>query len=440
MRYISFFLLTTLIATLINNNCTVVDFVLNCASIIIIIYGIKRFNIFNNFCIYFVLASIIIPMFIMPSWHLVSEYNVEHPQKMYDIIVPFGAKISFFISLLWLVFGRIQKKSSRNHTPVIIKPELVPLRQFKRVSCCIIILSLFSYSIGLGRMGAEAVVLPFHLGGIIFFIFSTFFPYYTAALVENRLKNNKVVEREIFIYYTIWSLLMMVVRLSKGVLITNMIPLFVVYVFYKGWNLKKYMKVAAPVIAIFLFLYPIIATMRTIDSGGSIVDVFKESKEQVDDSNDKENTLLVVLNRVFPNASYYAIDNDYISSDLFDFSKAPLVYLYGGAAGYQTHYIEGYSEDAHHSSGTSSLVDPLLHGGYGFCYIVMFLIMLYAFMIDNRLYKMQITTHVILFMILFEFATGSNVSKLYDATGIQWFLANVIMILYVNKMNYQIKA
>ena len=103
----------------------------------------------------------------------------------------------------------------------------------------IVALSLFCYSIGLGRMGSEAVVLPFHLSGIINLTRSALVPTMFAVVVENFVIRGKTFPRLYFLLYVLWCLIEVFAWLSKSVIVGYLLlTLLLLYYYYKP-SLKK---------------------------------------------------------------------------------------------------------------------------------------------------------------------------------------------------------
>lgn len=112
--------------------------------------------------------------------------------------------------------------------------------------------------------------------------------------------------------------------------------------------------------------------MRTTDRNASLSENFVSARNEAQaEEIPIFMKLATPLNRTFMTPAQYMKDYSYINNEaLFDFSKAPVLYAMGGSAVYQTFIIDGYPPTAIHSSGTSGLTDPLLHGGYGLSYII----------------------------------------------------------------------
>ena len=128
------------------------------------------------------------------------------------------------------------------------------------------------------------------------------------------------------------------------------------------------------------------------------------------------------------------------SSDrFFDFSKAPIVIAWQGAARYQTFVIDGYPPGVHHSSGTTGLQDPLLHGGYGLCYVVIFLLFLMAASIDSLAQKRLYSIYIRLVLILWGFCNSQNITTFYDSVGVQGLFLQFVAIFIAYYMNFQRK-
>ena len=286
-------------------------------------------------------------------------------------------------------------------------------------------------------MGADPVVLPFHLGGIINLFRKVATPILFAILAENYILRGKKMPQNFFVLYGVWSLFEVFVWMSKSTLIYYLLPAaYVFYAFYKP-SVKRIARYLLPVIVLFMFLYPIIEVARTIE-GESLSETLKEAKK-ISDSDDRENSLiLTIINRVFMSGQLYAQDYSYINHDsFFDFSLLPALFLVGGSGRFQTLEIDGFAPTDPQSSGSTGLIDPMLHGGEGLSFIFIALYIWFAFVIDRLYLKGQYSIYVNLLLLLFNFCSLASVSVLYSPDGLQNMFAQLvplyIVYLYVFK-------
>lgn len=438
------FILITCVITLLMNNYGLIDAALLITATFSTLAYFERYPFMGNLCKYMVLFTLWIPVVMMPAYHLVyhilGHVQFNMTQVDYDRLLSFGSKVYILTILSCFFFSKYSKKkrgSEKNYyTPKPI-PEILVYVFFVLLFC----LSVFCYITGLGRMGAEPVVLPFHLGGIINLFRKVAAPILFAILAENYILRGKKMPRNFFVLYGLWSLFEVFVWMSKSIFLSNLEPILLVYYLYYRPSFKTIVKYMMPIVLLVLFLYPIIGIMR-YDQGGnkSMVESFNQARsESVAESKESEvNPLILPLNRAFMAAYQYAQDYSYLDQEnLFDFSRFVPLLIMRGSAVYQTRVLDGYPEDANHSSGTSGLLDPLLHGGYGLCYILVVLMVLFASCVDKILPQKKYTIFTVLFFVVWEFTGFKNISMLYDFTGVQAIIVKIIVIYLAYKINFK---
>jgi len=269
-------------------------------------------------------------------------------------------------------------------------------------------------------------------------LFRRFFvPYLFAVIIENYILRGYKVPKSVVVYYLIWCVVEIFAWLSKSVFVEHLEPLLLLLYIYYRPPVKKFAVYIAPLLAFFLVMYPIVEAMRTMDTEVSLTERITTAKE-ISESNDENSGVLAPLNRTFMTGFHYINDYDYINhDDLFDFSKIPLLVGYGGAAGYQTFFIDQYPVGVAHSSGTTGVMDPILHGGYGLLYVMIFIWVILSISLDKSLFKRRYSVYVILFLLLWELSNNQNLSSLYDAIGLQRFFISAVAILFAFRINYR---
>ena len=394
----------------------------------------SNYNIKQHFAKYIVLFTYWISMILMPSFHIVINQtgDFEINQLSYDRIISFGSRIFLLGTIVFVLLTPLYSKKLKHdfvYLPRPISNSVVNASLYIMFG-----LSLFSYSIGLSRMGADQVELPFHLSGIITLIRTTFYPIFFAILVENFILTKRKFPKRFFLMFFAWSLLEVFVRLSKSAMAYSFLVVAILLCIYYRPNPTTIARTVVPFVVFFLFLYPIVETMRSM-SGGGLAESFIESHKMVD--SEVGDRLLAPLNRTFMMPQMYAKDYSYINTNsFFDFSKTPIVVASGGAARYQTFVIDGYPPEVNHSSGTTGLQDPLLHGGYGLCYIVVFLIFLMAAFVDSLAQKKRYSIYTVLVLMLWGFCNNQNISSFYDSVGVQGLLLQLVAIYVAYYINF----
>lgn len=380
-----------------------------------------------------------ISFILMPSFRLVDHLIQLNATEISDIdyvrLLSFGSKVLFIVNAFWLFIGA--RKSNNivriKYEPFIMKDSLVT-----NIFIFMFALSIFSYSIGLSRMGGEEVALPFHMSGVINIIRISVFPFLFSVICENYLIRKKKIPSRFLILFFVWGLLEVFVRLSKSALVFSFIFAILVFLLYERNSYKKVLKLSFPLVFLFFFLYPIIEAMRDID-GKDLKQSFIMASSNVN-SDESSRSLLKPLNRVFMIPSYFIKDYKYVDHDsFFDFSNTPALLAMGGAARYQTVEIDGFSLGAGQSSGTTGIQDPLLHGGYGLCYITVVLLFLFARFVDGFEKKKMYSIYVFLLYNTFFFVNNVNISYLYDGTGLPTIFLGVISIFIAYYFNFRKK-
>lgn len=444
MKYYKIILIVTFAFALLNNSMSFVDVLFHSISLLLMLFILEHFPFFKHFGKHLVLLTFWISLMFMPAFHLVKALQGEDSTFGYRItaidyehILSFGSKVLLVTCFTWILSSFVNAK--RRKEVIIYKPHLISRHTINYIFVIMYLLSLFSLSIGLSRMGAHGIELPFHLAGIITLIRISFFPMFFAVIVENYILNKKSIPKKNFILLFVWALLETVVRLSKAALLGVFMPVGIVLYMYYRPSWRTLLKYVVPIFAIFILLYPIIEIMRNTDEGSLSKNISTASK-QVENQDETTNPFIQPLNRAFMIPALYAKDYNWVDqTKFFDFSKAPVLVSWGGAARYQTFVIDGYPLGIAHSSGTTGLEDPLLHGGYGLCFIVIILLMIMANAIDSLSNKHMNTIYIFLVLLLWGFCKTQNISSIYDAIGMQYMLVRFAIIYIAYYINFRRK-
>lgn len=431
-------LLMTLIASVCFNSVSIFNIILLSIGIICASIYIKRRSIYKNYASYILLSLMWFSTTFMPACHLVysNENYVTITPQINNHILGFGIPV-FSLTSIALLLSTYFKAGFVISKTNAFKPYIIPTYIAKFVMIASILLSVFCYLTGLGRMGADAVVLPYHLGGVINLFRSLMLPSLFVVLIEGFIIRKQRVPKTIWILYIIWCIFEIIAWLSKGVLLKNLAPaMFLLYIYFRP-SAGKVLKIVSPLLFIFLFIYPIVEIMR-YGEGGSLKDNIIEAQAEAYQDNDY--SILKPLNRIFMYGTKFAQDERYINTDdLFDFSRFPSLIAVGGAARYQTFVIDGYPPGVNHSSGTCGVIDPLLHGGKGLVYLVALLLVLLALFIDKLIKKGYVSIAVILLQLLVFYIINENVTSFYDESGLQMYLVYAVTIYIAYQLNYKRK-
>lgn len=431
------FYLTSIVA-LLNHDVENVNMLLLIVATAITTLIFDKYPFHNNYSKYCVLLYIWVSVIFMPVFHLVQPI-LRYYEKI-DLIwenklLNFGIPLYLFLSISMFCMPRQSEYGKmRKFSFVFLR-----IKTLKRLIIFSIFLSFYCYLSGLGRMGAgDEVRLPFHLSGIINIYRWYVLPYIFIIFLGNSYLKKEKVPRNIFVYYVIWCLVEVLAWMSKSVLVYHLLPIILLlYITYRP-SKGKIIRYISPLIALFLFLYPIIGVMRYADKNEKLIASFHDAKKTVDEEEEENGGFLEPVNRTFMFGSQYAQNYSYINKDeLFDFSNFPALFLYGGAAQFQTFVIDGYPDGARHSSGTSGLMDPLLTGGKGLMYLIVFLLILLSSFTDVLIAKGYYAIAVIVFLKLFNYCAFINLSSFYDGIGLQPLLIELCCIYLAYRLNYK---
>ncbi len=434
-------IVTTVLSLLLNSHSVLTGLVIIIATLGNI-YIINKYKVRDNLTMYIVLTTFWLSVVFIPSYrlvyHLLGHFvGVEEIRDIdYEHLLFFGARVYFVSIITWFALSGLQRPRIKMYVSYKAKP--ISERYLALLFVFLFILTAFCYAIGLGRMGEEPITLPFHLGGFINLFRSAMVPLLFAVIVENFILRGIKFPTKYYLLFAFWVIFETFAWMSKSIVISYFEPLAIMLFLYYRPSIKKILRVAAPFLLAFLFLYPIIGYLREMDSSQGLSKNFSEAREMSADAGFGAESVLKPLNRTFLTAHQYVQDHDYIEEEaLFDFSRLLAIIASGGAAGYQTRIMDGYPETAYHSSGTSGLMDPLLHGGYGLCYLMIILIMSFARLNDKNLFKERYGAFAVICLFIWTLANSRNISLVYDGDGIQTTIVYLIVIIMANRLNYR---
>ena len=446
MRFFRLLVFFTYIVSILNNNLSGIEMLFGFVSMCLILAITAIYPFSKHIGKYTVLLTFWISLAFMPAFHLVVNLlGVEGARGYiitgidYQRILYFGSRVLILSSVSWLVLGPLFLPGTGSYQ-IVYNPMRVST-SFLRISLYFMFaLSLFSLSIGLSRMGTEGIQLPFNLAGIITLLRVVFYPIFFAAVIENFLIRGVRVPKDVYVLYILWAFLETFVRLSKSAILSSfLVVALVLLLFYKP-KIRTFTVYLVPIVILVLSLYPIVDIMRSNDSGRmgeSFVSAFKESE----DDELSASFILQPLNRTFMIPHMYAKDYSYVDQNhLFDFSRSSAILAIGGAARFQTFIIDDYPPGVAHSSGTTGLEDPLLFGGYGLCYIVVLLLILFASMIDLIAPRRMYTVYVALILLLWNLSNEQNITSLIDSVGLQYIFVRLLAIFVAYYMNNRKRA
>lgn len=344
----------------------------------------------------------------------------------------FANEVLFVFSLSFLVLKRAIKLTENHHK--YIQKSLFSNRAFYVLLLTAYFFTFVCGVLGIGKMGFEAaVVLPFKLNGIMQFYRTDIFPLFIALYVYDRIKNNRNIDRKIFVLLLFWALLESIVRLSRGAVVTSFFPLLFMLIYTIRINKQFIVKIVFPLVGVAFLMFPVITLMR--QSGDVSIEQVKADEKSSEKSNVGEHAFL----RTFLSGIYYVrmYSTGYDDPSLFYFGRLPAVLALGGSAMYTTREIDGRTDNVVHSSGTSGILDPLVIGGKGLCFIMIVLLVFLAIYLDRRIGKEKLMYKVICIMIFKILVMSKNITVLLDTESIQLILCYAmefaIVTYYYNK-------
>lgn len=266
--------------------------------------------------------------------------------------------------------------------------------------------------------------LPYHLNGVIDEYNRSFLPIVMSVFIYDALSRRHENKLTFIIVYIGWAVFETFARVSKGAMVTSLIPSILV-LFIIGWfTRKRIVTYGVPLLLAFLVIYPTIETLRHADDYTNLENIQSAVQKRNSDREERSSPFI----RLFISGTDYMKVRYTTEADpyLFYFGRAPLLSAMNGSAAYMTYYIDGYSELSHQSSGSTGIVDPLLWGGYGFCYFVVVLLALASCIIDRRYRnKHKVLYYMVAIMLMKILIMQRSASFFID----ELFVAAVVSVL-----------
>lgn len=408
-------------------------------------YLISKYNITlkNNFLLIFLMfyiffSTLFVAVFKYAPVHFSlssSRISIED----FSYLAIFSVKLIFVYLITTFVFYPfINKKSiySTVKSSVAFYPSTIILVLF---FLFMFFLSFLSFIIGIGRMGVVNTELPFRLSGIIQFIRVDVAPVF-ALLVYFQLKfrNHKNKLKFFLLFYFLWLLFESFVRLSKSSLLTGFLPIILFeFIYYNNIkDLFRKIKVLLPFFAIFIFFYFVVENIRNQKDKSITSSSFSISSDlNATFVNPNGNDLFIrPFTRIFMTGYHFLTSHSYISSEsFFDFSNSPTIIFMGGSARFQTYVIDGYPIGVPHSSGSTSLIDALLVGGYGLSFIIFAVFVVLSIIIDFTLRSsMPIEITIVFYLLFIRIFNTLSVSIFVDPMSIRYIIVYSLLIFFLS--------
>ncbi len=338
-----------------------------------------------------------------------------NPDKAFEGLAIFSNRVLLLFYISFAIFNTIINRKKKD---VIIKR-----KSYFHDSLFVFLLifsfgiSVYSGIVGIGKMGFEAKInLPFHLNGMIQFFRTDIFPLIIAIYVYDKLSLKRSVSSKFIILIILWAILESFVRLSRSASVFSFLPLFFMLLYADFFRKKDIARLVIPILGLGLLLFPIISLLRN-DGDVSVKTITEASNK----TNEEGSTISHAYLRTFISGIYYSKMYSQINNDPseFYFGRAPMVIMLGGSAVYTTRVIDGVSENVVHSSGTTGILDPLIIGGHGLCYLMIFFLTILSLHIDRRVGANFMLYKVLSIMIFFVMIMKKNLTLVLDSESIQ---------------------
>ena len=385
-------------------------------------------NIFTLLLIYYLFCSI----------HVVAAFRLTSYGFFKNIITPgeylrlarWGIHLFFILFLYLTIFRKKAPKISSNQiTHKVLNPH------FEKVAIAgtIVVFFVQFISISLGIVSNNedaAIVLPFHLNGLLDEFRTSFYPFLFVIYIYDRLTKHYGINKTLVACYILYAFIEMFATSSKSAFTFAFIQIFVILFLIGYVNKKMVLRYLLPGVLSFVILYPIIEFARRDDSISikSMVSAAKNTKEV--DPESKSSPYI----RTFLTGLYYVKMVDILRDNEteFDFRRVPQLVLLNGGSGYMTRVIDQVPEDIHHSSGITGLCDALLWGGDPLCYIILIVLAFLAQWFDKSLimYTNPLYSHIFFFFYLSRL-TNTTISLLIDGTIFVLLISIIIKVLMV---------
>jgi hypothetical protein len=206
--------------------------------------------------LFFFMAHTDLTFSFLPLLSYTGPYLAEYVDQMH-LVVNIGL---LACSLFYLAATGLPSSSKNKEMPIkLVVGHPVALIFFMGAFT----ISLLSYKMGIGVMGENEKIYPFKIVGLINVIRSYIIPYCFILLLEFYTRTRKygylLASIAIFV---VWCLVESYLKLSRGVIIRNMIPVFCWLYYHRYFDLKKLKLMIISVSLFFVILFPVSISLR----------------------------------------------------------------------------------------------------------------------------------------------------------------------------------
>jgi hypothetical protein len=373
---------------------------------------VKKFDLLRDLASTIVLLSLFLSVVFIATFQMAGN---KYSYNDYTLLAPFANRLYFE----FIIFSSLFLNMRRGKRQIVHKYKAVPLseRKVKTIFIITFLALTIGFITGSLRMDsmwdAGRIVLSFHLNGIIYVFAQVVAARLFMVIVENQILTKGKVKKNDIIIIILLGLYGSFTSMSKGLMFYYIgLPMLIMYIYYRP-KFSVVLRYGAPVMLMLVLLFPIVGAMRSFkDSNMSVTEKIFSARELSNEEKGKDaqynNSLEATYNRAFMTGSYYMNAYPHLNhSDLLDFSRVPFILLNGGVSFIITHEVDGFPIDYPHNSGSTGVLDALFFGGYGFCYIMMFLIIILASVIDSPKLKDMISIKIMLALLIFDLLNSS---------------------------------
>jgi len=324
-------------------------------------------------------------------------FYLQFFDKQYDIfILIVHLLILFVISFLEMFF---RKNLYSNYYKLIIKNDLFNRGVIIFTWCIFAVISIFiAWLLGISIMGSKPPALPFKLTGIINTFHMTILPILFLLIYDFYFRSGKN-NKHLVMFFLLYLIVESFVRHSRGVFFEGLMILFLFTALYHQKNLITLPRVI--ISGLLLSLLPLFTLIRdrlAVNKNAEIVSILADNYSFL---------LFSIFKRIF---TQYINLHKYIYFDNELSFKG--VQSYGSFSKYHTHYVNGLPETMVNSSGSSSLSDFYILGGYLGVILGVTLLIIFSYYFLNRVKILNPGQKVYLDFLLLDTLLASSILNL----------------------------
>lgn len=302
--------------------------------------------------------------------------------------------------------------------------------------------SYVSHLTGIAAMGVEVrdeAVLPFRLSGILAYSRIYAVPMFALLFLdvfwERKMRFLFTVSLALLV---IFSFVEAYIRLSRGVIVTNMIYVLIWAVIRGRFDLKVLI-LSSGFVSLIALVYPYISRLRGLMSSGSgtIGDGFRDLLQNQYLFGRMETgfleSLYAVIIRGFSEGTVMCKFIQHLNFELMSGHLDELA-IYGNAARYHTHAIDRVERTVAHSSGITLYTDSLFIGGLVFVFVTAALYSWIAYRIDaKKIGPLASTPSITASVCYFYFTTfvGGIIARIQGEPLIFFVLISIWIVMFL---------